>query len=377
MDLLILILVIGSLLISLPTTWVVIRISHRVGAIDSSPIAGQIKEPSRQIPNTGGIAIAMGILIPMAIGLSVLSFIDPQTLPAIFEPLLQHLPGIRQQLPMGWTLIGCIVGLHVLGIVDDRKPMGPMPKLFLMLIPGAIFALIFDTRLITMLDGYVGGSWLSIIITVLWFGLIINAMNFIDNMDGLSAGIAVISGALFLVAAMLNGQWFISAMLALLVGSCFGFLVFNFPPAKVFMGDGGSLVIGLLLAFLTVRTTYIPYDAGKHLPDAWYAVLMPVIVLAIPLYDFVSVTLIRLSQGKSPFVGDLQHFSHRIRDRGLSSRSSVLVIYALTLATGISGLFIARAEPWEAIALGVQVFALICAVALFEFRSPKKRAGND
>lgn len=373
---LIFILVIGSLLISLPLTWVVIRVSHQIGAMDSSPIAGQVKEASRRIPNTGGIAIALGILIPMGLGLSVLSLIDPQMLPSMFDPILDHLPGIRSQLPMGWTLIACIVGLHVLGVVDDRKPIGPMPKLALMLIPGAIFAIMFDTRLITMLDGYVGGAWLSILITILWFGLIINAMNFIDNMDGLSAGIAVISGALFLVAAMLNGQWFISAMLALLIGSCFGFLIFNFPPAKVFMGDGGSLVIGLLFAFLTVRTTYIPLDAGKHSPDAWYAVLMPVIVLAIPLYDFISVTLIRLSQGKSPFVGDLQHFSHRIRDRGLSPRCSVLVIYALTFATGISGLFIARAEPWEAIALGMQVFALISAVAFFEFRSPKKRAGD-
>lgn len=358
-------------------TWAVTRVSHRLGAMDSTPIPGQIKETSRHIPNTGGIAIAMGILIPMSIGLSVLSFINPDALPSVFDPLREHLPGIRQQLPMGWTLIGCIVGLHVLGVIDDRKPMGALPKLILMLIPGVIFALLFDTRLITMLDGYVGGTWLSIIITVLWFGLIINAMNFIDNMDGLSAGIAVISGALFLVAAILNGQWFISAMLALLVGSCLGFLVFNFPPAKVFMGDGGSLIIGLLFAFLTVRTTYIPHDANIESSGAWYAVLMPVIVLAIPLYDFASVTLIRLSQGKSPFVGDLQHFSHRIRDRGLSSRSSVLVIYALTLATGISGLFIARAEPWEAVALGFQVFALLCAIAFFEFRSPKNRAQDD
>jgi len=169
---------------------------------------------------------------------------------------------------------------------------------------------------------------------------------------------------------LLNGQWFVAAVCALLVGSVLGFLVFNFPPAKIFMGDGGSLVIGLLLAFLTVRTTYTPLDDAS---GGWYAVLMPVVILAVPLYDFVTITLIRLYQGKSPFVGDTQHFSHRIRDRGLGARSTILVIYALTLATGISGLLMTRAVPWQAIVLGLQVLSLLAAIALFEYRSPIHR----
>lgn len=372
MELLILILIVLSLMISLPATWIILRLSHRIGALDSAPIEGQIKAHGRSIPNTGGIAIALGVLAPM-IGASVLfSIIDAAELPAFLDPIREHVLGLRSQLPLGWTLIGCVLGLHILGLIDDRNPMGPWLKLMIMLIPGAIFAIFFDTRLMTMLDGYVGGQWLSILITVLWFTAIINAMNFIDNMDGLSGGIAVIAGGLLLVAALLNGQWFVGAILALLVGSTLGFLVFNFPPAKIFMGDGGSLIIGLLLAFLTVRTTYMPVTETGHSAGAWYAVLMPVIVLAIPLYDFVSVTLIRISQGKSPFVGDLQHFSHRIRDRGLGSRSTIMVIYALTLATGISGLLISRAQPWQAILLGIQVFALLCAIALFEYRSPSR-----
>jgi len=371
-ELLILILIVLSLMISLPATWIILRLSHRIGALDSAPIEGQIKAHGRSIPNTGGIAIALGVLAPM-IGASVLfSIIDAAELPAFLDPIREHVLGLRSQLPLGWTLIGCVLGLHILGLIDDRNPMGPWLKLMIMLIPGAIFAIFFDTRLMTMLDGYVGGQWLSILITVLWFTAIINAMNFIDNMDGLSGGIAVIAGGLLLVAALLNGQWFVGAILALLVGSTLGFLVFNFPPAKIFMGDGGSLIIGLLLAFLTVRTTYMPVTETGHSAGAWYAVLMPVIVLAIPLYDFVSVTLIRISQGKSPFVGDLQHFSHRIRDRGLGSRSTIMVIYALTLATGISGLLISRAQPWQAILLGIQVFALLCAIALFEYRSPSR-----
>lgn len=361
-----------ALAISLPATWFVLVLSRRAGAFDSAPIEGQIKAASRPIPNTGGIAIALGLLVPMIVAAIGFSVIDPNSLPPLLDPIKAHIPGLRSQLPLGWTLIVCVLGLHVLGLIDDRRPMGPWLKLVIMLLPGLIFAVFFDTRLMTLLDGYVGGSWLSIIITVLWFTAIINAMNFIDNMDGLSGGIAVIAGSMLLIATLLNGQWFVAAICALLVGSVLGFLLFNFPPAKMFMGDGGSLVIGLLLAFLTVRTTYTTVDDSGNSPSGWYAVLMPIVILAVPLYDFVSVTLIRLSQGKSLFVGDMQHFSHRMRDRGLGARSTILVIYALSLATGISGLMMTRALPWQAILLGLQVLALISAIALFEYRAPIK-----
>lgn len=370
MIILILSLLIVSLLIALPATWVVLRLSERAGAFDSAPIEGQVKSDHRRIPNTGGIAIALGLLLPMIVAAGGFSVLDPDSLPGFLDPIREHLPGLRSMLPLGWILIACVLGLHVLGLIDDRRPMGPWLKLVIMLVPGLIFAVFFDTRLMTLLDAHVGGTWLSVIVTVLWFTAIINAMNFIDNMDGLSGGIALIAGSMLLIAMLLNGQWFVAAVCALLVGSVLGFLVFNFPPAKIFMGDGGSLIIGLLLAFLTVRTTYTPLDDAS---GGWYAVLMPVVILAVPLYDFVTITLIRLYQGKSPFVGDTQHFSHRIRDRGLGARSTILVIYALTLATGISGLLMTRAVPWQAIVLGLQVLALLAAIALFEYRSPIRR----
>ena len=344
--------------------------SRRAGAFDSAPMQGQIKPEHRRIPNTGGIAIALGVLLPLTVASVGISVLDPDALPSVLDPVRDHLPGLKSMLPLGWTLIACVLGLHVLGLIDDRRPMGPMAKLVIMLLPGLIFAAFFDTRLMTLLDANVGGTWLSILITIVWFTAIINAMNFIDNMDGLSGGIAFIAATMLLIATLLNGQWFVAAVSALLVGSVLGFLIFNFPPAKIFMGDGGSLIIGLLLAFLTVRTTYTPMDDST---GGWYAVLMPVVILAIPLYDFVTVTLIRISQGKSPFVGDMQHFSHRIRDRGLGARSTILVIYALTLATGISGLLMTRALPWQAVVLGIQVLALLSSIALFEYRSPVRR----
>ncbi len=173
-----------------------------------------------------------------------------------------------------------------------------------------------------------------------------------------------------MAAAIVNHQWFIAAMLAALVGALVGFLVFNFPPARVFMGDGGSLVVGFLLAALTVRTTfYDPTQVETAFGTAWYGLFMPLVVLAIPLYDFATVTVIRLRQGKSPFVGDLQHFSHRLVERGLSRRGAVLVIWGLTAVTGIGGVSLGSLAPWQAALVGVQTFLVLMVIALFEHAS--------
>lgn len=374
---LLLILCVSAFVLSLLATWISLRVSTKLGAVDSAPIEGQIKAPRRIIPNTGGIGIAIALWLPMLLGLIAVSVLDADSFTGVLEPVQSVWSDLKSRLALGWGLLGCIVGLHLLGLIDDRRPISAWPKLIIMLVPALVFATMLDTRLLTMLDAQVGGSWLSITLTVIWIVAITNAMNFIDNMDGLSAGIAAIAGALFLVAAVLNAQWFIGVILALLVGGCAGFLVFNFPPAKIFMGDGGSLVIGFILAITTVRTTYLPPEGSGASSGAWYGVLMPIAVLAVPLYDQFSVILIRLSQGKSPFVGDMQHFSHRLRDRGLGNRGTALVIYALTACSGIAGILLTRVSAWEAALLGLQVILILASIALFEYRSTSNRGSHD
>ncbi len=365
-----------AFVISVIGTWIAMRVGRRVGAMDTEAIAGQVKEARRAVPNTGGIAIAGAIWVPMLVGLIGAMVVDPGSLPEWLGSVQDSWGDLTQRTGMGWVLLVCVLVLHVLGVVDDRKPMGAMGKLVVMVLPAIAFVWLTDSRLLTLMDPYVGGAWLSVVLTVVWIVMVTNAMNFIDNMDGLSAGIAAIAGGLFLVGALMNAQWFVGVVLALLVGGCVGFLVFNFPPAKVFMGDGGSLVIGFVLAAMTVRTTYIAPGAEGPSAGAWYAVLMPIAVLAVPLYDFVSVTMIRIAQGKSPFKGDLQHFSHRIRDKGLSGRSTILVIYALTGCTGICGIVLTRAGDVVAILMGVQIVLLISAIALFEYKAQRKGAAH-
>src|ERR1051326_7962538 len=235
--------------VSLPLTWLMVRLGHKLETFDSPGVAGQVKAPRRRIPNTGGVAIFWAIAFPMLAGLAILIPIRalmppygrqesrPEEIPAA---LWEHIPGIAAQAPTAFLLLACMAVLHTLGLIDDRRPLGPGVKLLVMIAAAvAVPTISQETRLLTLLNVHVGGPWLSILITAAWFIAVTNAMNFLDDMDGLSAGVAAVAGGCFLAATMLSGQWFVGSCLALLIGACLGFLVFNFPReggAKIFMG---------------------------------------------------------------------------------------------------------------------------------------------
>lgn len=364
-------LVIVSFLISAPLTAVLVRVGRRWGALDTLGASGHQKAELRGVPNIGGIAIFAGVVAPLAGGLLALRVLDTDTWRELLPGIEVHLPrllegsaGEAASVTTGLALIGCLAVLHVIGVLDDRRGMSPWPKLIAQIGAAAVMAIWFDVRLLTLL-----GDVPSVLITIAWIVVITNAINFIDNMDGLAGGVSAIAAGLFMGAALVNQQWFIAATLALLVGALLGFLLFNFPPARIFMGDGGSLVVGFLLAVLTARTTFYDPGTATAIGTAWYGVFMPVVILAIPLYDFTTVTLLRLSQGRSPLVGDQQHFSHRLVGRGMSSRGAVIVIWGLTLVTGIGGISMGRLLPWQAALVGVQTLAVLTVIALFEHAS--------
>ncbi len=366
-------LVLVGLAVSLPVTLLARAAGRRLGALDSAGVAGQVKEARRPVPNTGGVGIFWGVFGPMAAGLAFLHAGVVESWASANAPaLVEHLPGLRERTWDALVLMGGALVLHVLGLIDDRRALGPWLKLGVMLAAAAAVVLLTDTRLLTLLDGRVGGAWASIVLTVLWIAVVTNAMNFLDNMDGLSGGVGLVASGL-LMAATLGGpspQWFIAGTLGLLAGSLLGFLVFNAPwpwrraGASIFMGDGGSVVLGFVLAVLTARLTYIEPGAGA---DRWYAVLLPVVVLAVPLYDLVVVSVLRLRAGRSPLVGDLNHLSHRLVRRGLSKRDAVYLIWGLTLATAIGGVFLSRLEGWQAALVGVQTCAVLGVLGVLEF----------
>ena len=361
--------ILTGLLIAWPMTRYLINVGRRSELLDSSGSGGHQKS-LRSIPNIGGLALFCGAVGPLLIGVSgayLSKFDDPQTLlGSIFVDIPDQV--IARSFGVWLAIIASALVLHVVGLVDDRRALGARLKLFVQILLAGMLVVFMDVRLLHVLDDFVPGGWfLSCALSIGWLVVITNAFNFLDNMDGLSAGVASIVGLILMIATILNGQWFIAISLGFLVGALIGFLRFNFPPARIFMGDGGSLVIGWLLAIATIRTTFVDTaDPDYALGTAWYGALMPLFVMAVPLYDFTSVVVIRCLQGRSPFVGDQQHFSHRLVKHGLSSRRAVLVIWGITLAIGLNGIVLGSVSPWMAVCLALATVALLGVIALLE-----------
>jgi UDP-GlcNAc:undecaprenyl-phosphate GlcNAc-1-phosphate transferase len=351
-----------SFVISWVLTFVVRRVAIRVGFTDKP---GHRKIHSKPIALGGGIAIFLAFALPMALIVAT-ALLAPQVVAAGGSPRFHELKtalvgGVQNQATLAISfLVGCLA-LHLMGLWDDRKAMGPYSKLFVQLaVAAAIVALNPTLRAVTAW-GYVP----SLVLTVLWITAVTNAFNFLDNMDGLSAGVACVCATCFLVAALSIQQWFVAASLALLIGALVGFLCFNFAPASIFMGDSGSLVIGFILGVLTVRTQYLP--RGQEFGAGWYAVFVPVIVLAVPLYDLIVVSLIRIARGVSPFKGDTNHFSHRLVARGMSKRTAVLCLYLISAATGLGAIILPHARsPYVAVLIFCQTLLILGVVALLE-----------
>jgi UDP-GlcNAc:undecaprenyl-phosphate/decaprenyl-phosphate GlcNAc-1-phosphate transferase len=342
-----------SFFIAWVMTFAMIRIAPRIGFVDRP---GHRKIHHNPKPLGGGVAIFLGIALPMLIGIAVIGLVQPMA--AERDALIA---GARQQTPIALAFLAAMLGLHVMGLIDDRRALGPFIKLAVQLLAAAALVLPFpQMRVLTAL-----GPPVSIVLTILWITAITNAFNFLDNMDGLSAGVAAVCATALLVTTLYIEQWFVAATLALLLGSLLGFLWFNFPPAKIFMGDSGSLLIGFVLGVLTVRTTYLRPD--EQFAAGWYAVFAPVIVLALPLYDLIVVSLIRVRRGKSPFVGDTNHFSHRLVARGMSRRTAVLCIYLVTAATAVAAIVLPLVQSTlGAMLLFGQTVLILCMVALLE-----------
>ena len=353
-------------LISAPLVWLLIRVGSHARMLDSAGSTGHEKF-LRAIPNIGGVGIFLGAILPLAAGVAFLWFNINPIHPDEPHTMAATIARIFDQMGTWVAIIASCLVLHVVGVVDDRKALPASLKLLMQFLMAGMLVLLFDVRLLHVLgDG--GFGWIvSCGLTILWLVVITNAFNFLDNMDGLSAGVGTIVALVLMIATTLNNQDFIAISLGFLVGAQLGFLLFNFPPARIFMGDGGSMVIGWLLAVATVRTTFIdPGDPDYALGTAWYGVFMPLVVLAVPLYDFTSVVIIRSLQGRSPFVGDQQHFSHRLVQRGLTPRRAVLVIWAITVATGVNGIVLGSVSPAMAVLLVLATLALLGGLALLE-----------
>jgi len=321
------------------------------------------------VPLGGGIAIFLTLAITICLAIFTVKFIAaPGRLNFLGESVTIHIEGFLGKIRQLTIVLLCILALFIVGLVDDKRKLGPFIKLFFQFAAAIAAAVFADIRV----EFFIHNKIITSLLSAFWIVLIINAFNFLDNMDGACAGIAAIASCILLTAAITSGQVFVGGITIVLVGTLLGFLLFNFPPAKIFMGDAGSLVIGFMIALLTLRTTY--YQQAQS--GCWYPVLMPAIVLAVPLYDFMSVTVLRISQGSSPFVGDTQHFSHRLKKRGLNDTQVALTLYLTTLCTGLSATFLYQVNLAGAVLIFVQTIMILAIIAVLE-ASAKNDKSND
>ncbi|MEM8784165.1 MAG: MraY family glycosyltransferase, partial [Planctomycetota bacterium] len=341
----------------------------------------------------GGVAVFWAIALPMALTTATVWF-----LPSDFwlvgageqgdwadlrVTIGMHMEGLRESTAIGGTVLGALAVIHVMGLFDDRRPLGPWSKLVIQVGVATAIATSGDSRVLDFdvpLPLPPADWWkaylpiVSVFVTVLWIVAITNAFNFLDNMDGLSAGVAAVIAGVFLAATLQNGQWFVASLAAVLLGALAGFLWFNLPPARLYLGDGGSLVVGLLLAVISVRTTYVELGAGSSassvatggMGTGWHGLLTPLVIFAVPLYDLVSVSIIRLRDGRSPMSGDRNHFSHRLVKLGLSRPAAVFVVVLATVATGAGGVMMARMPAWQAGLVAAQAAAVLATLAVLE-----------
>ena len=203
-------------------------------------------------------------------------------------------------------------------------------------------------------------GYLAVPVTILWIVGCTNAVNLIDGLDGLACGVSVISSMTMLVVALMVAEGNVAIILAALTGACIGFLPYNVNPAKLFMGDTGSQLLGYVLATVSVMGMFKYY--------AVVTFIVPVLAMAIPLSDTVFAFFRRLFHGQSPFKADRGHFHHKLLDMGLSQKQAVAVLYSVSAILGLAAVVLASTGGMLRIVLGVAAFLIAVGVWFFVFR---------
>lgn len=292
---------------------------------------GHRKIHDRPIPLAGGLAVLTGLLLPVLAGALFLLWRQPAPAPHN-NPLFLLGHGLnRRALELAAILVGA-VAIVLIGWLDDKHELGAGKKFAGQFLVAALVAAC-GVR-VTL---FVPSALFSYAITILWILTVINALNFMDNMNGLCAGIGAVGAWYFGLMAARHGQYLVALIAFLTCGALVGFLPWNFPRARAFLGDSGSHLTGYLLAVVAI----LPHFYTQFHPHRW-AALSPLLVLAVPLLDLAWVVVLRWRLGQPFYVGDTNHFSHRLVRSGFTRTQAVVMIWALSaIAGGLACLFLA------------------------------------
>jgi UDP-GlcNAc:undecaprenyl-phosphate GlcNAc-1-phosphate transferase len=338
-------------------------LARRVGAMDPP---GERKIHTTPMPRLGGLAVFVsfsGVVLAGYLAIPMLervSWLDASS-------RLGFLREAHRVEPRLFALLAGAAVAFAVGFLDDllgrrfsvwAKAVGQLVAAGVLIAAG-------------IRTSFLPGEWANVAVTLLWVAGITNAFNLLDNMDGLSAGVALVASGVLLLNAWSLGELFVVLILMAFIGSLLGFLFFNFHPASVFLGDCGSLFIGYVMGSLTLLERYVTPASSSLFP-----VLMPVLVLSVPLIDTATVVFIRLKERRPIYVGDSRHLSHRLLTLGFTQRTSVLFIYLVTFCVGLGASFLTDASPGRSALILLQAaafVALLMILLFFERRARPRR----
>ena len=304
--------------------------AHKVGAIDVPKDARRMHK--KPIPRLGGLAIYGGFLC------SILIFGQ------LDETML-------------CVLLGAAI-IVALGIIDDVLALGAKLKYVVQIVGAAIPVCIGDLQigLFTNLNPlsdtpFVHLGILAVPVTIIWIVGITNAVNLIDGLDGLAVGVSSIAAITMLAVALLTGNMPIAITMAALAGACIGFMPYNLNPAKIFMGDTGSTVLGYMLATVSIMGLF-----------KFYAVIsfaVPFLILGLPIFDTANAIIRRVAAGRSPMSPDRGHVHHKLIDMGFNQKQAVAILYAISATLGLTAVVLTSSGEVKAIVLLLAVLAAI------------------
>ena len=333
-------------------TFLFIQLSRQFDLLDYPAGRKNHKKPT---PFLGGLSIFISFWVVVFGGLVAASFVST----TVTHQILKFSP----------KLAGIFAGsaiILIVGLLDDKFRWSPLRKLAgQVLAAGILMSLGLTINLIESLGflGYVG--------TFLWIILIINAFNFIDSLDGHCTGIALISSIMFFWMTQIMEQQMLALFLITFSGALIGFLPHNFKPAKIFLGDNGSHFIGYMMAAFTLLCRY-------QAPHSSFAVLfIPVLIFGVPIYDMMSVIIVRLSRGMAPWQGDRNHFAHRLVKIGMSEKVAVIFSYLVAFTIGHVAVLTTQVDLFGVILIGIIFLSIIGVIAFLEFYAAQRIRISD
>ncbi len=310
------------------------KLALKVGAVDAPNMARKVQ--TEPVPYLGGVAIVIGVFV------------------ATYSTVLVE----GKDIALASTVLIPAVAMAIMGLIDDLRGLKPWPRLIAQSVVGVIVAgiLIATDTIGTPSQIFI----VDALVTILWIVGVCNSINFFDNLDGGAAGTVVVITFFTFLIAFDRGQLLVSGLSIVTAGATAGFLIWNRPPAKIYMGDAGALFLGIIVAVLTIRLQ-------PNIHPSWKSLSIPLFLMAVPLLDTTVAVTSRLARGISPFTGGRDHLSHRLMRKGLHRRTAAIALWALAGVYGTIAFAIYKGQSTALIALAAITWAYLF---LFFIRIP-------